>query len=97
MRSVIYVESYFNAHAASGAGARGLMQVTDTVVDEWKDERGYRKMPDDLERRISSGRLSNGAALADPEINVHIGCWYLAKMLGRFDDQPEPILVALAR
>src|SRR3712207_4218333 len=31
VHAVIYEESFFRTHASSGAGARGLMQVTDPV------------------------------------------------------------------
>lgn len=96
VRAVIHEESYFMPQAKSGAGAHGLMQVTDPVIEEWREERGYRSMPDALERRVIGARMSDAAALDDPEVNVHIGCWYLAKLIDRFHDEPEPYVVALA-
>lgn len=96
VRAVIHEESYFRPHAASGAGARGLMQVTDPVLAEWRAEGGYRAMPAPLARRARADSLSGDEALADPEINLHVGCWYLAKLLDRFGGEPEPSVVALA-
>ena len=96
VHAVIYEESFFRTHASSGAGARGLMQVTDPVFSEWREERGYRAMPPALGRRVGSKELSSEEALANPEINLHVGCWYLAKLLDRFGNEPEPFVVALA-
>jgi soluble lytic murein transglycosylase len=28
--------------------------------------------------------------LSDPERNIQIGCWYLEKIYGQFQDKPEP-------
>src|SRR3712207_350640 len=94
VHAVIYEESFFRTHASSGAGARGLMQVTDPVYAEWRAEGGYRAMPAPLSRQVSAG-VSAGEALADPEINLHVGCWYLAKLVNRFGGEPEPFVVAL--
>jgi soluble lytic murein transglycosylase len=94
VHAVIYEESFFRTHAASGAGARGLMQVTDPVLAEWRAEGGHRTVAPAQGRR--AGELTPGEALADPEINLHVGCWYLSKLLGRFGNEPEPYVVALA-
>jgi soluble lytic murein transglycosylase len=95
VRAVVYQESYFNAHAASGAGARGLMQVTDLVVTEWRQDRADRRLPPPLDRTVASRRDADDL-LADPEINLHVGCWYLAKLLDRYRQEPDPVVVALA-
>lgn len=96
VRSIVYQESYFNAHAASRAGALGLMQVTEPVVVEWRRERGYARLPAEARKRADSGRRPTKELLADPEINLHIGSWYFAKLLARFGDEAEPTVVALA-
>lgn len=96
VRAVVHSESYFNTHAASGAGAKGLMQITAPVVDEWRAERGYRQLPEALERRVAARRVTDDEILADPGMNLHVGCWYLAKLVGRFGDEPDPLVVALA-
>jgi soluble lytic murein transglycosylase len=95
VHSVIHQESYFNPHASSRAGARGLMQVTEPVVVEWRRERGDSRLPRDVRKRASE-RVSPEEMLEDPEINLHIGSWYLAKMLERFRDEPDALAVALA-
>jgi soluble lytic murein transglycosylase len=96
VHAVIYEESFFRTHASSGAGARGLMQVTDPVLDEWRAEGGDQATRALLGRRERAERSSGDEALADPEINLHVGCWYLAKLLDRFGSEPEPFIVALA-
>lgn len=96
VRAVVYQESYFNTHASSRAGARGLMQVTEPVVAEWRQERGYDALPREPRQRALSERLAAEAVLADPELNLHIGCWYLAKLLDRFAREPDALSAALA-
>jgi soluble lytic murein transglycosylase len=96
VRAVIHTESHFDSRAASGAGAKGLMQITAPVVDEWRAERGYRILPDALEKRVTVGKLKDDQILADPAMNLHVGCWYLAKLVDRFHDEPDPMVVALA-
>jgi soluble lytic murein transglycosylase len=96
VRAVIHSESSFNTRAASEAGAKGLMQITAPVVDEWRAERGYRTMPKALERRVTVEKVRDEVILADPAMNMHVGCWYLAKLVARFKGEPEPVVVALA-
>ena len=95
VRSVVHQESYFNPHASSRAGARGLMQVTLPVVVEWRRERANSRMPRDVRRRASE-LTTPEEMLEDPEVNLHIGSWYLAKMLARFEEEPDALAVALA-
>lgn len=92
VHAVIYEESFFRDSAASHAGARGLMQVTGVVVEEWRRERAYERLPSEVRRRAEAP----GATESDPEVNLHIGCWYLSKMLARFGDEADPLVVALA-
>jgi soluble lytic murein transglycosylase len=35
--------------------------------------------------------------LAEPELNVEIGCWYLRQSLDRYKHTPTPVLFALLR
>jgi len=96
VHAVIYEESFFWTHARSGAGAKGLMQVTDVVVNEWRTEKGYERLPAPVRRRAEAPGASNAAVLADPELNLNVGCWYLGKMLARFRGEEDPLAVALA-
>jgi len=96
VRAVVHSESYFNTKAASGAGAKGLMQITAPVVDEWRAEHGYRFLAEPLERRVAARRVTDDEILADPAMNLHVGCWYLAKLVDRFGAEPDPLAVALA-
>jgi soluble lytic murein transglycosylase len=96
VHAVIYEESFFWTHARSGAGAKGLMQVTEVVLSEWRAEKGYEKVPPPARQRASARGAGSEAVLADPELNLHIGCWYLRKMLARFRAEDDPLAVALA-
>ena len=80
--SVIYEETYFSPWKTGKDGEIGLMQVTPTVGREWASETGMR----DLERQMASDPES---LLRDPERNIQIGCWYLEKIYGQFQDSPE--------
>ena len=35
-------------------------------------------------------------ALRDPQVNLHVGCWYLQSLLTRYRGKPDPLTVALA-
>lgn len=75
---LIRQESMFDAAIASGAGARGLMQImpaTGATLARGAGVRGF--VPDMLER---------------PELNIHLGTTYFAEMLGRFDGRVGPAL-----
>ena len=93
VHAVVYEESFFRPWASSRAGALGLMQVTAVVVDEWIAERGYERMGPEARARFRNARET---AESDPEINLHIGCWYLSKMLARFSAEEDPLVVALS-
>src|SRR5690349_3212163 len=49
----------------------------------------------DLVRAAAASRDSDDM-LADPEVNLNVGCWYLAKLLDRYRAEPDPVVVALA-
>lgn len=77
--SVIYAESRFRDQT-SHAGARGLMQVTPATAKE-------------IERH-SGGTDFRLADLADPDINIRYGTFYLRSLLDRFDRNEVAALAA---
>ena len=77
--AVIYAESRFNADARSEAGARGLMQLTPATAREIE--------------RLSGGTTFRVADLADSDINIRYGTFYLRYLLDLFD---ENVIAALA-
>jgi soluble lytic murein transglycosylase len=76
---VIYAESRFRDQT-SKAGARGLMQVTPATANE-------------VERK-SGGTEFRLADLADPDINIRYGTFYLELMLDRFGGNEVAALAA---
>jgi len=77
--AVIYAESRFRDQT-SKAGARGLMQVTPATANE-------------VERK-SGGTRFRLADLADPDINIRYGTFYLELMLDRFGGNEVAALAA---
>ncbi len=67
--AVIYAESHFRDQT-SHAGARGLMQITPRTAEE-------------IARR-SGGVAFEQGDLADPQINIAYGSWYLRWLLGHY-------------
>jgi soluble lytic murein transglycosylase len=80
--SIIYEETYFSPWKTGKDGEIGLMQVTPAVGREWATETGMRE----LERQMASDPET---LLRDPERNIQIGCWYLEKIWGQFQDAPD--------
>lgn len=66
--SIIKTESKFDEKAISNKGAKGLMQVTDKTA-QW------------AAREL---RLGNRIDLFEPETNIKIGVWYLARLEKEF-------------
>ena len=87
--SIIYEETYFRPWMKGDAGEVGLMQVTPAVAREWAAETGMRELAEQMRRDPES-------ALADPERNIQVGCWYLEKIWKNYQDTPgaEPRVVA---
>lgn len=83
IRAVIWRESRFNAAAVGGVGEVGLMQVTETVGQEWAAAVG--RPPPDIDE------------LAEPENNVRAGTWYLAQGLLQWAAKADPVPYALAQ
>src|ERR1051326_8233367 len=102
VRAVIYEESYFDQNAHSGAGAVGLMQVTSIIVREWTRVTGKQHLalvfPNavDGHTQAEALRMKNEQLLYYPEINLHLGCWYLDQLMKRYSDQDEPLPIVLA-
>ncbi len=86
--SVIRVESKFKAQNVSHAGAIGLMQL----------------MPDTAQwianQMLNSGKqsgYSNGddtEQLAEPELNIRLGCWYIFYLTQRFNGNEVAAIAA---
>lgn len=68
--AVIYVESRFRDQT-SDAGARGLMQITHPTADEIE--------------RLSGGETFEYDDLADPDLNIRYGSFYLRYLLELYD------------
>ena len=79
--SVIYQESHFGAYAASGVGARGIMQLMPSTAQQIADETGF---------------LSDfsGSDLDVPYYNLELGSNYLARMMYVFDGDDYQALAA---
>jgi soluble lytic murein transglycosylase len=77
--AVIYSESKF-VDQTSSAGARGLMQITPEAANEIE--------------RLSGGTSFRIDDLADPEINIRYGTFFLRELLGRFDGDEAAALAA---
>lgn len=78
--SVICAESRFNEDAESAKGAVGLMQILpDTGA--WAAE-------------IIGIEAYREEMLSDPDVNIRIGCWYLAYLSDMFGNDKEKTLAA---
>lgn len=69
--AVCYVESGFDPAVESSSGAVGLMQVMPQTAGEIADQTdGFRFREDDL---------------AEPRVNLRYGCYYLRRLVDRYD------------
>ncbi|MGD9509402.1 MAG: lytic transglycosylase domain-containing protein [Geminicoccaceae bacterium] len=73
-------ESLFDPAARSRAGALGLMQLMPGTAEAMSRE---------LREEFTTGRLTR-----DPDFNVRLGAFYLARQLARFDNEPALALAA---
>lgn len=78
--AVVNVESKFNPQAVSPKGAKGLMQLMEDTA-RWGAEKIGLENYDPQQ-------------LYDPEINVRIGCWYLARLLHQYEGNLSVALAA---
>ena len=82
--SVIRTESYFMSGIVSRSGATGLAQVMDSTAAE---------MALRISRRGGSNyRRSEGVDLKDPEINIHIGSYYLSYLMEQTGNPMQAIM-----
>jgi soluble lytic murein transglycosylase len=79
---VIYAESKFDPATRSSAGAVGLMQLLPETAQGIADRTG--------------GTHYNEADLADPDINVRYGCWYLRHLRSKYRGTGDATRLALA-
>jgi soluble lytic murein transglycosylase len=77
--AVIYAESRFRDQT-SDAGARGLMQITPGTAN--------------VIEKLSGGQTFRFEDLADPDINIRYGTFYLAYLIDKFDDNMVAALAA---
>ena len=77
VNAVIFCESRFEPDVVSSADAVGLMQITRETGWWAADQLGL-----DAEKMD----------LTDPDTNIHIGCWYLNWLMGKFDGVTETAL-----
>ncbi len=77
--AVIYAESRFSDQTSS-AGARGLMQITRDTANHIEQSSG--------------GTTFSFNDLADPDINIRYGTFYLRELLDRYDGNEVAALAA---
>ena len=78
--AVIHVESSNDPKAVSKSGALGLMQVM-PKTGEW------------IAEKLDISPFSK-EMLTEPELNIRMGCWYLAFLRGRFDANRTHMIAA---
>ena len=78
--AIIKVESGFKPRAMSSRGAVGLMQLLPTTARDISPEIGVQFQNDD--------------DLTNPDINLHIGVYYLSKLTAMFPDDEVSVLAA---
>jgi len=78
--AIIRAESSFNRYALSHRGASGLMQIMEQTADWAAEQIGLEDY--DYSR------------IFEPEINIHIGCWYINRLLRQFDGNLDTALAA---
>ncbi len=84
VRSVIWEESKFAPDAVGRAGEIGLMQVLPTgAVADWA--------------RVNRRREPGLSELFKVELNLEIGCWYLARAKRRWSGYKEQRVLALCQ
>lgn len=82
VKALIWQESRFRPKAVGKAGELGLMQISHMAFDDW---RYYNGKP--------SVKFED---ILEPKLNLEIGCWFLARAIGRYNQTDNPIPYALA-
>jgi soluble lytic murein transglycosylase len=83
IHAVVWKESRFRTLAVGAAGESGLMQITPPVGEAWAAATRHPDYRPEL--------------LFDPEINLRVGAWYLARALQQWSDRRDPLPYALAQ
>lgn len=78
--AIIYVESGFNENATSNKGASGLMQIMETTANWAAGEIDIENY--DYKR------------IYETDVNISIGCWYLARLMNQYNGSTELALAA---
>ncbi len=82
IRAVIWQETRFRLNKVGRVGELGLMQVRPTTALDWaRSEKRTTFRPEQL---------------AEPQINILVGGWYLARALRHWQDTDNPTAFALA-
>lgn len=78
--ALIFTESRYQEKAVSSAGALGLMQLMPPTAAE-------------LALKLKLGPLTEKNYL-DKEVNIQLGCYHLAQLMGRLKGQPLELILA---
>lgn len=70
--AVINSESRFDKHATSAKNAKGLMQITESTAQE-------------VNEITNSVEYLDGENIYNEDINIELGCQYLASLITRYD------------
>lgn len=83
LKAVVWKESRFDRETIGGKGEVGLMQIMEgAAVADW-------------ERAHKTGKIMRGA-LMEPDLNLEIGSWYLARALRNWQDYRDKEILALS-
>jgi soluble lytic murein transglycosylase len=82
VKAVVWRESRFDRLKYGTVGERGLMQVSEKAANEWARE-----------HKVDHFQLED---LFDAKTNLEAGSWYLRRALDHWENQPEPLPLALA-
>jgi peptidoglycan lytic transglycosylase len=83
VKALIFEESWFRPGIRGPAGEVGLMQITMAAANDFTVKKGFAALYPDR--------------LLEPELNIEIGCWYLAQSMAHYRNAPLPVLFALLR
>lgn len=78
--AIMKAESKFNSNALSRRGAKGLMQIMDTT-GTWAAS----------ELKMAEFTVDQ---LFDSEVNIEIGCWYIARLMNQYEGHVPTLLAA---
>lgn len=84
IKALIYQESRFNPDSKGNAGEIGLMQILPrAAVADWA--------------RVTKNKQPSNSQLFRPELNLEIGCWYLARAINRWREYDCCLELALCQ